>query len=180
MKQRKSLQLLLAVAALALLAPGCATKDVNPPQARAHMGYVDFHAPADEELSWQVGCFDDQTKTFKLLYLEYEPPADGILRLALKPGHYRFQVTIVNRVTSAPAVVEVEIQDGLITPVAFALTAEGVAKVQSRDEGMRNSVKGRYAWKTKYGTKESITFQVATQVGAPISYKAKEWMAYAD
>jgi len=126
-KQLKIIPFLLALAALALWVPGCATQNVNPPQARANTGYVDFHADPSVGLSWEVARFDDRTQSFKNVFSELEPPPDGVLRLAFAPGHYRLRVTFLNRIISQPAEVEVEVKDGKITPVQVALIPDGTA-----------------------------------------------------
>src|SRR6266436_2897772 len=95
------LGLLLAVAGL--LACGCASLDVNPPQPRANMGYVDFHADSAAELYWEVARFDDHTQAFRRVFSKFEPPPEAVLRLAFVPGRYRLQVTFLNRVIAKRA-----------------------------------------------------------------------------
>jgi hypothetical protein len=89
MKPLKTTPFLLLFALLALWASGCVTQNVNPPQARANTGYVDFHADSAGELYWQVERFDDRAHSFKNVFSELEPPTGGFLRLAFAPGHYR-------------------------------------------------------------------------------------------
>ena len=47
----------LMLAAAGLFVVGCASPNVNPPQARVNTGYVDFYADSSEELNWQVRRF---------------------------------------------------------------------------------------------------------------------------
>ena len=112
MKPLKTIPFLLLFALLALWASGCASQNVNPPQARANTGYVDFHADSAGELYWQVERFDDRTQSFKNVFSTFDPLPDKVLRLAFVPGHYRLQVTFLNRVITQPAEVEVEVQAG--------------------------------------------------------------------
>ena len=119
------------IALLAMWVAGCAAPNVNPPQARANTGYVDFHADQAAQLCWEVARFDDRTKGFKSVFSELEPPPGGLLRLAFAPGHHRLRVAFLNRVIAEPVEIEVEVQDARITPVRVTLTAAGTALVDS-------------------------------------------------
>ena len=118
---------LLMLAAAGLFITGCASPNVNPPQARAKTGYVDFYADSSGELSWQVARFDARTQGFRSVFSEFEPPPGRVLRLAFPPGHYRLRVTFMNCVVREPGLVEVEVKDGLITPVHVPLIHDGTA-----------------------------------------------------
>lgn len=179
MKQRQTIQFLLPLALLALWASGCATQNVNPPQARANTGYVDFHADPSAELCWDVARFDDRTQSFKSVFSELEPPSDGVLRLAFAPGHYRLRVTFLNRVIAKPAEVEVEVQDGKITPVRVPLTAAGTVLVESRNVSHGGTAKGRYGRRTKYSSDESTMYGLSAVAEPPMAYQLKERMPYA-
>jgi len=165
-----------------LLAPwllsGCATPDVNPSQARAHTGYVDFHADAANELYWQVERYDDRAQSFKTIYSELDPPAGGFLRLAFAPGHHRLRVTFLNHVITKPTEVEVEVQDGKVTPVRVALTAVGTAQVETREVNYGGTAKGRYGRRTRIGSDETIRYDLSATTSPPISYQPKERMSY--
>ena len=50
------------------LITGCASPNVNPPQARAKTGYVDLYADSSGELSWQVARFDPPTQGFRSVF----------------------------------------------------------------------------------------------------------------
>lgn len=109
----------VAVAAIvvALVAAGCAVRDVNPAAAKARTGYVDFYADDASSLCWQIQRLEgDQTKG-KILYEEFRPLTNGIVRLAFAPGEYRFGVSFLNRAIVEPGLVNVAVQDGKITPV---------------------------------------------------------------
>jgi hypothetical protein len=178
-KQLKIIPFLLALAALALWVPGCATQNVNPPQARANTGYVDFHADPSVGLSWEVARFDDRTQSFKNVFSELEPPPDGVLRLAFAPGHYRLRVTFLNRIISQPAEVEVEVKDGKITPVQVALIPDGTALVERREQRVGPTVRGRYRSNTQISSDESTLYRISAGADAPMPYQAKERTAYA-
>jgi len=179
MKQLTTIKCLLAFAAVALLVSGCATQNVNPPQARANMGYADFHADPAGELYWQIERFDDRAQGFKKVFSELEPPTGGFLRLAFAPGRHRLRVTFLNRVIAQPAEVEVEVQNGKITPVRVALTSAGVAFVQTKETSRGGTAKGRYGRRTKYSSDESTMYDLSAVADPPVAYQLKEKMPYA-
>jgi hypothetical protein len=161
-----------------LLSGGCASRNVNPPQARANTGYVDFHADSSSDLNWDVARFDERSQTFQRVFSELEPPQYGVLRLALPPGHCRLRVTFLNRVIAAPAEIEVEVQDGKITPVRVTLTAAGVALVRTDQESRGGTAKGRLGRRDRFGSVESTTYNVSVAAEPPVAYQPKERMSY--
>ena len=177
MKPLKTIPFLLLFALLALGVPGCATPNVNPPQARANTGYVDFQADPSAELCWDVARFDDRTQDFKSVFSELDPLADGVLRLAFAPGHYRLRVTFLNRVITQPAEIEVEVQDGKITPVRVTLTETGTAFVQTKETSRGGTAKGRYGRRTKIDTDETVMSGLSAVADPPMPYQVKE-MSY--
>lgn len=179
MKQVKTVQFLLTLAALALWTSGCATPNVNPPQARANTGYVDFHADPAGELWWEVARFDENTQSFKSVFSELSPPPGGVLRLAFAPGRHRLQVTFINRVIAKPVEVEVEVLDGKITPVRIMLTEAGVTLVRTETESVGGTAKGRYGRRTKIDTDESVTYSISAVADPPVDYQLKERTPYA-
>ena len=179
MKQLKIIPFLLALAALAWWVPGCATQNVNPPQARANTGYVDFHADPSGELSWEVARFDDRTQNLRILFSDLQPPPGGILRLAFAPGHYRLRVTFLNRIISQPAEVGVEVKDGMITPVQVALVSDGTALVERREQRVGPTVRGHYRSNIKLSSDESTLYRISAGVDALMPYQVKERTVYA-
>ncbi len=179
MKQLKTIQFLLALAALALWVPGCAAPNVNPLQARANTGYVDFHADPSGELNWEVARFDDRMQVFKKVFSELEPPTGGFLRLAFAPGHYRLRVTFLNRVITQPAEVEVEVQNGKITPVCVVLTSAGTTQVETKEVSRGGTVRGRYGQRTRLGSGEAVMYGLSAVADLPVPYQGKENMSYA-
>ena len=170
---------MLMLAAVGLLVAGCASPDVNPPQARAKTGYVDFYADSAGELRWQVARFDDRAQSFKNVFSEWELLPDRVLRLAFAPGHHRLRVTFTNRVVPEPGLVEVEVKDGMITPVHVVLIPEGATLVETREDRWGTSYKGRYGRGTKVSSSESSTYRISTEANAPTPYQVKERTVYA-
>jgi hypothetical protein len=167
------------LAAAGLFITGCASPNVNPPQARANTGYVDFHADSSEELNWQVARCDDRTGAFQHVFSELKPPQDGFLRLAFAPGPHRLQITFLNRVIVKPAEVEVEVQDGRITPVRVTLTAAGVSQVRTREENVGGVGSRRYGRHAKIGADETARYDISAVADPPVAYQPKGRMPYA-
>jgi hypothetical protein len=179
MKIITTIKCLLTLTAIALLIPGCATRSVNPAQARANTGYVDFHADPASELWWDVARSDESTQNFKSVFSQMNPPQDGVLRLAFAPGRHRLRITFLNRVITKPAEIEVEVQDGKITPVRVELTAAGTTLVETQTENFGGTAKGRYGRHTKYSSDESVMYNLSAVAEPPVAYQPKERMPYA-
>ena len=167
------------LAAVGLFISGCASPNVNPPQARVNTGYVDFYADSSEELNWQVRRFDDRTGSFQHVFSELKPPQDGFLRLAFAPGSHRLQVTFLNRVIVKPVEVEVQVQDGRITPVRVTLTAAGVSLVRTREENVGGVGSRRYGRHAKIGADETARYDLSAVAESPVAYQPKGQMPYA-
>jgi len=167
----------LLVLAMALLLPGCATKNVNPPQARAHTGYVDLHASPPGGLSWEVSCHDDRAQAFKRVFSELKPPAGGILRLAFAPGHHRLRITFLNRVVAEPVEISVEVEDGKITPVHITLTDVGSASVRTTDVGWGATAKGLYGRRVTIGDTETAAYVLSAAAETPLDYQPKQLLS---
>jgi hypothetical protein len=170
---------LLMLVATALLATGCASSNVNPSRARPNTGYVDFHADALDELDWQVERYDERSQTFRRVFSELEPPAEPSLRLAFRPGHYRFKVTFLNRVVREPGLVDVEVKAGMITPVRVQLTAAGESSVQIKRTNPGGTAYGRFGRRTKFRYEETAMYRVSAEAQPPVPYQSKAWTSYA-
>jgi len=170
---------LLMLVATALLVAGCASTNVNPSRAHAHTGYVDFHADALDELSWQVERFDERTQTFRRVFSELDPPAEPALRLAFPPGHYRFKVRFLNRVVSEPGQVDVKVEAGMITPIRVELIAAGESSVQVKRTNPGGTPYGRFGRRTRIRYNEAGMYRVSAEAQPPVPYQAKAWTSYA-
>lgn len=174
LREITTIKCLLTLAVAALMVPGCATQDVNPPQARSNTGYVDFHADPPGELCWEVSRFDDRSQTFRRVFSELKPPPGGVLRLVFAPGLHRLRITFLNRVIAAPTEIEVEVQDGKITPVRITLTEVGTASVETRE--INSAAKSRYGQRTKIDSRETIMYKLASTAEPPVGYQPREQM----
>jgi len=168
-----------AIAALTLLATGCATSNVNPPEARANTGYVDFHAEAATDLCWEVTRFDERGQDFQRVFSAFDPPTVGILRRAFPPGRHRLRVTFLNRVITQPAEVELEIQDGRITPVRVSLTEAGTTMVESKEVNRGGTARGHHGRRTKIDSDETAMYRLSAAAAPAVAYQPKERMSYA-
>jgi hypothetical protein len=140
------------------------------------MGYVDFYADQAEPISWAISRFDESQKDFKKAFFQVEPLKERILRLGFKPGNYRLRVSILNRVTHGPVLVDVEVKDGLIAPVQVKLTAAGTARVEDKDIKMGSKVRGRRGLSVSYDV--SVAYEVSTKAGEPAPFAPKDKMPY--
>jgi hypothetical protein len=176
MKKMTTIKCLLALGVGVVLVAGCATHNVNPPQARSHTGYVDFHADPPAELYWEVSRFEDHSQSMERVFSEMKPPEGGFLRLAFAPGVHRLQITFLNRVISTPAKIDVEVQDGKITPVRISLAEAGAAAVETKEVGWGSTAKGRYRRPVKYNSRETTMYELSAKAEAPVGYQPKEQM----
>jgi len=174
-----SMKTLPMLAAVALLVAGCASPNVNPTQARVNTGYVDFYAEPAADLMWDVAGFNDGTGAFQRVFSEFKPPASGVLRLAFAPGPRRLRVTFLNLTTTKPAEVDIEVQDGQITPVRITLAEEGTASVKTKETSRGGTAYGRYGRRTKIGLDETVTYGLSAVADPPVAYQTKERMSYA-
>jgi hypothetical protein len=179
MNTPKKFQTLLTLAGLALCMAGCATQNCNPAQARAHAGYIDLHTDSSAELYWQVERFEERTQSFRSVFSEFKRPPNGMLRLGFAPGHYRLRVTFLNRTVVEPALAEVEVNEGMITPVRFAFTEAGTANVKTKSTSIGGTAYGRYGRRTKIETSENQVFQLNAFPEPPQPYRPKQQMSYA-
>jgi hypothetical protein len=170
---------LLALAVTALWAAGCATQDANPPQPRSNTGYVDFHADPPDDLGWEVSRFEERSQTFQRVYSELKPPSGGVLRLAFAPGLHRLRITFLNRVIAAPVEIEVEVQDGKITPVRVTFTPAATTLVQTRDQNPGGTARGHYGRRYIVGSREATLYGLSAVADPPRAYQLKEQMHYA-
>ena len=166
----------LFISLVCLIVAGCASPNVDPPTPRAHTGYVDFFAD-DENLYWQVDQIEADGKT-KQIFSLFAPLNEHILRLAFAPGHYQFRVTFMNHAIRTPGVVNVEVQDEMITPVQVTMVDVGEALVQSRQVQGGATYFGHYGRNTRITDNPNIMYQVNLAAGPVSTYKPKAAMPY--
>jgi hypothetical protein len=178
MNSRRAKLMPILAAGLMVLA-GCATSDVNAPQARAKMGYVDLYDASSGDLSWEVSRFDDRTGQFSHAFYDWHPPKEGILRLAFEPGHHRLSVTYLNRAVIRPADIQLEVEDGRITPVCLSLKQAGSAEVETAETSIGDTLYGTFGRRTKVSSYEEGTYRLMAIAAEPVAYQPKAKMPYA-
>ena len=162
---------------VALTSPSCSTPNVNPPSAHADTGYVDFYTDSDLELSWEVKWFDPRSAKLKTVFNQFQPVEGSVLRLASRPGRQRFQVWFINKVTEGPQAVEVDVENGKVTPVHVSLTQAGKTSVDRKSYVRRATVRGsRRA--VNIATDEQGIYRIAAAAETPQAYQPKERMSY--
>lgn len=162
---------LLAIV-LVVLAGGCASSNTNPANAKTNTGYVDFYAVNADNLSWDI----TDTNLNRKVFSEFDPVREPILRLAFKPGQYQLNVTFLNHVIASSGAVEVEVRDGMITPVPVTLVDAGAAQVTTRQAG--RSYLGRYGKHAKITDNQSVSYEVVADPQPPLLYQTKAKMPY--
>jgi hypothetical protein len=160
-----------------LAACGCRTANVNPPMPRAHTGYVDFYTDTDLGLSWDIKRGVAPGGELHTVFSEFDPVPGSILRLASPPGNHRFQIRFINRAITGPQTVDVQVEDGKVTPVHVTLNPVGTALFSRRTEALRGSATG-YGRSTKYVGGVNELFQVEIVAGNPEAYQVQEHMPY--
>jgi hypothetical protein len=158
---------------------GCASPNVNPAMPKANTGYADFFTDSAEDLDWEVRQLNTATGQFEPVFSRLKPIEGRILRLAFAPGRYSLRVTFLNRVIAKPAEVEVEVQDGKITPVRVTLTEAGATSVRTKETSRGGTLYGRYGRRTKIGSDEASMNSISAVAAPPVAYQVKERMAYA-
>lgn len=139
------------------------------------MGYVDFYAT--ELLSWQIAELGAGTGDARKVFDDYTPVS--ILRVAFPPGRHRLQVNLLNRITAEPTVAEVDVQDGMVTPVRISLVEMGETLVETRSIRVQGTYYGRYGRATRLRNEETSIYQIVTEPQPSVGYKVKSQMPYA-
>jgi hypothetical protein len=170
----KSFILCLLAAALALIGSGCASPNVDPPKARAGLGYVDFYCADADGLYWDI----TDAKTRKKVFYDFNPFDESILRLALKPGHYELSINVMNHAITTQGTVDVDVSDGMITPVTVTLAPAGTETVQTTSTFVGGTYYGRYGRNTHIVTTATTTYDILAEARQALPYAPKAQMLY--
>jgi len=173
-KTMKSFILCLLAVGLALVAGGCASPNVNPPKAKAGMGYVDFYCADADGLYWDI----TDTNTQKKVFYDFNPFNEQILRVALKPGHYELSINIMNHAITTMGTVDVDVTDGMITPVTVTLVPAGTETVQTTSTFVGGTYYGRYGRSTRIVTTATTSYDILAESRPEVTYAPKAEMAY--
>jgi hypothetical protein len=170
----KLLIICLFAVGTALLAGGCASSNVNPDTARHNTGYVDFYVTETNDLFWDV----TDTASNKKVFSEFRPLGGPILRLAFKPGQYQFQVTFLNRLISDKGTADVDVRDGMVTPIMVALQPMDSSVVQSKSTEVGKTFYGRFRQRTNTQRTQTVNYKIVTEPQSPLPFRRKELMSY--
>jgi hypothetical protein len=170
--------LCLSLCAVLLLAPSCASPNVNPNQPQSNTGYIDLYSPTDGELCWEVGESKDSSGHFRTLFSDVKPIKDEPLRLALNPGPHHLRVTFLNRVITKPVIFRCEVSAGCILPVAISLKPAGQTTVLSKQTTIGGTPSGRGGRQTKVNSQETVRYDLSANVGDAFPYQPKRQINY--
>ena len=167
--------LCLLMVALALC--GCSSLNSNPPSPHRNTGYVDFYTDSNLWLSWEVKRHDASAGKLRTVYSEFEPVQGSVLRVASLPGNHSFQVWFINRYTTGPRSIDVQVADGKVTPVHITLSPQGEVFTDRKEFRFGGSSKG-YARGTKMVTVTGERYRIDAAPGDPRAYATREHMPY--
>ena len=160
-----------------LLFGGCGTPSRNPSSPRTNTGYVDFYTDMDLDLYWQIKETDPATGKLKIVFREFKSVDGNILRLPSTPGSHQFQVWVMNCITDGPKTVQVQVEDGKVTPVRIVLQPLGAVSIDRKEYGFRGSTKG-YGRGTKIITDENEVYRIVPTARSGEPYRPSEKMPY--
>ncbi|HVM50538.1 MAG TPA: hypothetical protein VMU04_21105 [Candidatus Acidoferrum sp.] len=176
MKLWRRVTLLGAITGPLLFACGCAGPDVNPSSPHPGRGYVDLFTQPKKDVWWKVDVFDARQQGYKEFTAEFKAPGQEILRVQARPGVHKARISFVNQAIQAPAEVEVEVREGMITPVEVKLTEAGSSYVRDVED---RAVSGfRTAGRNKVTDYPQQVWQITATALPPIPYTPKENTTY--
>jgi len=167
---------LIPLALVTVLASGCASSNAHKPEAIA--GYVDFYTDANAGLAWDVREAPADGGDFEAVFSDVNPIGGNILRLPFAPGQHQLRVTLLNRVVTEPAEVDVTVESGKVTPVHIILAEAGTTSVISKRTimGGTGSRSGR---QTDMRRDETTMYDLSAGADSPIPHRPEQQMTYA-
>jgi hypothetical protein len=154
------------------LAAGCATRDVNGPAARAGRGYVDFYTVPKTEVWWKVDVFDAHRQDYKEFTAQFKAPAEGVFRVEARPGRHKARISFVNQAIEAPAEIEAEVREGMITPIQVTLEKGDTTYVRTVEDRARD------VHRNKVTDSQQQRWRISAVAQPPVPYTPKEQTAY--
>ena len=154
------------------LATSCATRDVNPQATRAGRGYVDFYTVPKTEAWWKVDVYDPHRQNYREFTAQFKGPAEGIFRVEARPGRHRARIAFVNQAIEAPAEIEAEVREGMITPIQVTLNQGDNTYVRVVEDRARN------VYRNKAVDYEQQRWRISVSAQPPVPYTPKEKTAY--
>jgi len=139
---------------------------------------VDLYPDSDRELYWEVRQLDPSSNNYKEAFSEMNPAKDGFLRLAFQPGRYQLRITFLNLAVVEPALVEVDVEAGRITPVLVELVQVGVSTVRTKQTSMGGTMRGGYGRRTRLIDSQTGIYRVTATPQPQQAYRVKQEMPY--
>jgi hypothetical protein len=133
---------------------------------------VDFYTVPKAEAWWKVDVFDPSRQDYKEFTAQFKAPGAGIFRVEARPGRYKARISFVNQPVEAPAEAEVEVREGLITPVRVTLNKGDSTHVRVVDDRARD------AHRNKVRDYQQQRWQISAVAQPPVPYTPKERTAY--
>jgi hypothetical protein len=159
------------ITSLLLATIGCKSTDINPGSCRPGRGYADLFTEPKEDVWWQVDVFDTQEQGYKEFTAQFETPQFSIFRVEARPGKHKARIELVNRIVESPVELEVDIREGMITPIRVTMTPAGTSEVRVREDRAR--------WQRsrvrQYGEQ---MWKLSAKTEPPIPYAPKQSMTY--
>ena len=100
----------------------------------------------------------------------------AIFRIAARPGPHKARISFVNQAVEAPAEVEVEVREGMITPVQVKLDKGDTSYVRVVDDRARSGF--RNASRNQVTDYSQQRWQISATAQPPVPYTPKENTAY--
>jgi hypothetical protein len=176
MKRCWSTMPLCAISGLLLFGNGCASPDVNPGSPRPSRGYVDFFTQPKDDVWWKVDVFDSRKQDYKEFTAQFKAPGQAIFRVEARPGRHKGRISFVNQAIEAPAELEVEVREGMITPVEVKVSMGGSSYVRTVEDRMRSGFNA--GGRNKVTDSEQQLWQISATALPPVPYAPKESTAY--
>ena len=162
----------MTAVALLAFAGACSTvHDLNPAAAKSGVGYADLFTDPKTNVWWKVDVFDARDQGYKEFTQQFNSPGEGIFRVEAKPGRHKARISFVNQAVEAPAEVEAEIREGMITPIRVTLRKGGTANVQIKED--RLSIR-----RSKVTDYQQEVWQISAEALPPTPYVSKEKTTY--
>jgi len=166
----------LIIAALCWSVAGCATKKASTASSHSGNGYVDFFTD-EADLEWKVVKLENggKAKTVAEAHAQVDPRG---VRLEFAPGHYRFQVTFLNRVIAKPAEVDVEVLEGRVTPVHVKF-GKAVTSAVIATPSLNTTMVDPAGRRINLDENETITYEIHASAASPVIFQPMDRMMYA-
>ncbi len=159
-------------AVLLALAAGCATRDVSAPSARAGRGYADFYTVPKTEVWWKVDVLDPRRQNYREFTAQFKAPAEGIFRVEARPGRHKVRVSFVNQAIEAPAEIEAEVREGMITPIQVTINQGDSTYVRIVEDRVHN------IYRNKAADYQQQRWRISAVAQPAVPYTPKEKTAY--